>query len=202
VTTRSLPPPAPYQQAPGPLAECLIALAGTPDDSSWIEPQLVGIAQLAADLVAPVSHASVTAYRDDTVTAVATGATGSDVARMSLSIPLFAGRGISIAALNLYGRDAGAMAALTDAVRAAFDPDVSPCDLRHRDLDPGGAGLVAGIAGAFAVRAVIQQAMGLIIVESHRTADSAYLLLRLRAAETGHTLVDTAAALIAEHQWR
>jgi hypothetical protein len=36
---------------------------------------------------------------------------------------------------------------------------------------------------------------------THRTADAAYLLLRIRAAETGATLTDTAAAVITERQW-
>jgi AmiR/NasT family two-component response regulator len=51
------------------------------------------------------------------------------------------------------------------------------------------------------VRAGIQQAVGVIMANTHRTAEAAYLILRLRAAETGATLTDTAAAIIAEQQW-
>jgi hypothetical protein len=40
-----------------------MALAGTPDDSSWIEPEPVGIAQLTAELVTPDGCASVNADR-------------------------------------------------------------------------------------------------------------------------------------------
>jgi AmiR/NasT family two-component response regulator len=58
--------------------------------------------------------------------------------------------------------------------------------------------LVAGIAGAFAVRAVIQQAVGVIIAGTQRGAEAAYLSLRRRAVERGFTLPDTAAAVIAE----
>jgi hypothetical protein len=60
-----------------PLTACLIALAGTPDDASWIDSQLITIAQLSADLIAPVRHASITAYRHD---AVATVAASSEIA--------------------------------------------------------------------------------------------------------------------------
>jgi len=72
VTTWSQPPPVPGPRAPSPLTACLTALAGTPDDASWIASQLVTIAQLSADLIAPVAYASITAYRDDAVTTVAT----------------------------------------------------------------------------------------------------------------------------------
>jgi AmiR/NasT family two-component response regulator len=54
--------------------------------------------------------------------------------------------------------------------------------------------------GAFAVRARIQQAIGVIMATSHRTADAAYLELRMRAAEKGTTLADTATAVITEQQ--
>ena len=248
MTARSQPPSAPFQRSPSPLVQCLTGLAGTPDDSSWIGRQLDTIAQLAADLVAPVSYASITAYRDDACTTVAASSqvalavdeaqyrdrdgpclkaldSGAPVAvpdlvttmrwpgfreaayglglRASLSVPLFAGRGSAIAALNLYGRDAGAMAPLIAAVRAAFEADapaVDP-DRDQRRLDDGSAGLVAGIAGAFAVRAVIHQAIGVIIADTERPADAAYLVLRLRAAESGLTLSDVATAVVAEQRW-
>src|SRR4051812_38176842 len=66
--------PDPAEQPPvgNPLAACLIALAGTPDDTSWIDCQLLTIAQLSADLVGPVAYSSITAYRDDGLTTVAT----------------------------------------------------------------------------------------------------------------------------------
>jgi hypothetical protein len=249
---QSPPPPAPGPQVHNPLAQCLSALAGTADDSSWIGCQLIGVAQLVVDLVGPVSYASVTAYRDDALTTVAAS---SDIAlavdeaqyadragpcvstleagsphgvpdltttvqwpgfrdtasalglQASLSIPLFAGRGTSIAALNLYSRQAGAMSGLIAAVRDAYDlhaahPHASGSTLDRHDLDCGRADLLAGIAGAFAVRAVIQQAIGVVMADGHRTTDAAYLVLRLRAAETGVTLLDAAQAVIAEQQWK
>ncbi|HEX8631472.1 MAG TPA: GAF and ANTAR domain-containing protein [Catenuloplanes sp.] len=51
--------------------ERLVALAATPDDASDIDARLVTIAQLAADLVTPVSYASVTAERAGAFTTVA-----------------------------------------------------------------------------------------------------------------------------------
>jgi len=241
VTTWSQPPPVPYPQAQSPLTACLTALAGTPDDASWIASQLVTIAQLSADLIAPVAYASVTAYRDDAVTTVATSSeialavdqaqydsqagpcldaldTASPIAvpnvaatmlwpgfrdsayrlgiRASLSIPLFAGRGTAVAALNLYGRDPNSLAPLTAAVWAAYDPHRPGTSPPDHGLDHGGEALVAGLAAAFTVRARIQQAIGVVMAARHRTPDAAYLILRLRAAETGATLTDTATAII------
>jgi ANTAR domain/GAF domain len=245
VTTPSQQSPLSYPAPPSPLTECLIALAGTPDDSSWVACQLTTIAQFSADLIDPVDYASVTAHRDDAVTTVAASShiaaavdqaqyadqvgpcldaldTGApipvpDVAatmkwpgfrdrafrlgiRASLSIPLFAGRGIAIAALNLYGRDPATLAPLTVAVWAAYDPHSADTSLQDDSLGHGGAALVAGLAGAFAVRARIQQAIGMVMAATRRTADAAYLFLRLRAAETGTALTDVATAIITEQQ--
>jgi hypothetical protein len=117
--------------------------------------------------------------------------------RASLSIPLFAGRGTPVAALNLYGRDAVAMTVLTAVVWGAYQaPDATTADAAWNDLDAGSAELVAGLSGAFAGRAVIQQAIGVVMAGTHSTADAAYTALRLRAAATGRTLTDTAAAAV------
>jgi hypothetical protein len=222
-----------------------VALAGTPDDSSWIDTQLTAIVQLAADLVGPVSHASITVHRDGGYTTVAADGDielavdevqyadqrgpcldaldgGAPTAvpnipatmawpgfreaaqglglRASLSVPLFAGHGSPVAALNLYGRDAGAMAALTAAVWSAFDTSGHAAG-GASDLDAGSAALVAGLVGALGVRDVIQQAIGVLLSEQHRSTDAAYLALRLRAAETGRTLTDIATEVIAERLW-
>lgn len=248
MTARSQPPSTPDQRARGPLAQCLIGLAGTPDDSSRIIGQLDTITQMAADLVTPISYASITAYRDDAYTTVAassevalavdraqyqdrdgpclsaldagTPVTVPDLVttmrwpgfrevafglglRSSLSVPLFAGRGSAIAALNLYGRDPDAMAPLTAAVWSVFHADGPAPDPRRDDprLDDGSAGLVAGIDGAFAVRAVIHQAIGVIIAGARCSADAAYAILRLRAAEGGLTLSGVAAAVVADQRW-
>lgn len=247
MTIWSQQPPVPHLPAEHPLATCLIALAGTPDDTSWIDCQLLTIAQFSADLITPVAYSSVTAYREGAVTTVATSNdialavdeaqyddqngpclealdTASPVAvpdiaatirwpgfrdsayrlgiTASLSIPLFAGRGTAIAALNLYSHDRNGLAPLTAAVRTAYDPRFS-----SDTTDPGGClghggqALIAGLVGAFAIRDRIQQAIGMVIATTHQTADAAYLVVRTRAAETGTTLDDTANAIIAEQQW-
>jgi hypothetical protein len=55
----------------GPLAEAIIALAGTPDDMPSIDVHLNMLVQLAADRVAAADYASVTALHDDAYTTVA-----------------------------------------------------------------------------------------------------------------------------------
>lgn len=245
MTTGSQRSSVPYPHVHSPLTACLTALAGTPDDASWIDCQLVTIVQLSADLITPVAYASVTAYRDDAVTTVASSSeiaravdqaqyddqdgpcldaldTASPVAvpdvaatmrwpgfrdkayrlgiRASLSIPLFAGRGTALAALNLYGRDPATLAPLTAAVWSTYDPYDPGASPNPRALDHGGEALVAGLAGAFAVRAQIQQAIGAIMAATHRTADAAYLALRMRAAETGTKLTDAATAVMADRR--
>jgi hypothetical protein len=222
------------------LDDTLVTLAGTPDDHSGVEGQLIAIAQLSAARIAAVSYASVTARREG---AYATVAASNDIAvavdeaqyadqagpclealatakplavpdiavtmrwpgfrdaayrlglHTSLSIPLFAGRGAPIAALNLYGRDPATMTALTAAVWATYD-EAAPTGLDLPGLDPGGAELVAGLTGAFAVRATIQQAIGIIIAAEHTTPDRAYAILRLRAAEAESSLLDSAQEVI------
>ncbi|MFB9359873.1 GAF and ANTAR domain-containing protein [Actinoplanes nipponensis] len=117
----------------------------------------------------------------------------------SLSIPLFAGRGLPVAALNLYGHDPAAMAPLSAAVLDAYEesPERLPAGPRG-DLGAGAQALVDGIVGAFAVRATIQRAIGMIIAERRTNPDLAYALLRSRAAETTGSLIGVATSLVTE----
>ncbi len=241
MVTRGERPSAAYRHARSPLTQCVVELAGMPDDSSQLDTCLVSIARLTADLVAAVSYASVTARRDG---AYATVAASSEVAvavdeaqyaeqsgpclntldvgsitavgdigatmtwpgfrdtafalglRASLSIPLFAGRGDCVAALNLYGHDPTTMAALTAAVWSTYEAEGSPPGPGD-SLDTGGTDLVAGLAGAFGIRALIQQAVGIVIADREGNADGAYLVLRTSAAESGKSLLDTARSVIA-----
>jgi hypothetical protein len=188
-------------QVRSPLADCLVALAGTPDDSSWIDAQLTGIAHLAADLIPEVRSASVTAAYGDVGAVLASSTDVADDGSPSLSVPMFAGRGTVIALLNLYGGDPRGMAVLARAVRSAYEPGPLTAVPDDALLDSGASALVTGLVEAFAVRATIQQAIGILILDARRTADIAYLLLRMRAAATGIALPDTAAAVIAEKQW-
>jgi hypothetical protein len=241
MTTPPGRPTDPAQPPPSRLAETLSALAGTPDDASHIDELLITIAQLAADVVEPVSYASVTANRAGAPTTVATSsqlALEVDLAqyadgagpcldalsdgkpvdvpnvaavmawpgfrdtawrlglRASLSLPLFAASGAPIAALNLYAHDPGPMTALTRRVWALYD------GTGHNDRLPavqdGSRQILAGLAAAFDIRAVIQQALGTIMARHQVTADTAYLILRAKAADTGATLTATATAAIQE----
>ena len=119
--------------------------------------------------------------------------------RSSLSIPLFAGRGMPVAVLNLYGRDPAAMAPLSAAVLAAYDqaPEGQP-PLPPDELCPGSQDLIAGLAGAFAVRDTIQQAIGMVIADRRTNADLAYALLRAQAAESTGSLLEVATAVVAD----
>lgn len=116
----------------------------------------------------------------------------------SVSVPLFTGSGQTIAVLNLYSRDATAMAPLIVGVWAVYDPD-RPLPHEHEDLPPldaGGEELLAGFAEALTVRATIQLALGVIMGRHHMTAEDAYLRLRLQAADTGIPLLAAANAVI------
>jgi hypothetical protein len=228
--------------ARGPLAEIIVALAGTPDDVSCIDVQLDRLVRLAADTITAADYASVTAVRDgvySTVAASSALATAVDRAqyadddgpclqaldqdtpvavrdasttmrwpgfrdaarrmglRASVSIPVFTGSGAAVAALNLYGRATAAMAPLIVGVCAVYDPDrpMSFDDLGLPPLDPGGEDLLAGFAEALEVRATIQLALGCIMARTG-TAQDAYVDLRLRAVETGASLLDAANAVI------
>jgi hypothetical protein len=115
----------------------------------------------------------------------------------SVSIPLFTGSGTTIAVLNLYGRDAGAMAPLIAGVWAVFDPDKPlPTDDRQ-PLDAGAEDLLTGFAEALSVRATIQLALSTIMTRTGAGARQAYLQLRLHAAEAGVSLPGAAGTVVA-----
>jgi hypothetical protein len=213
-----------------------------PDDASDLDARLVTIAQLAADMVTPVSYASVTAMREDAYTTVAatselalavdkaqyadqggpcldaldrsTPVVVPDIAatmawpgfrdaafqvglRASVSVPLFAGSGVPIAVLNLYGHETGPMAELAGRVLAAYDADqAQSVEPDPQEWDPGSQDLIIGLNEAFAVRSCIQQAIGVVIHQERCTPESAYVILRARSSETGESLFGIASALV------
>jgi hypothetical protein len=222
------------------LAGTLVALAATADDASIVDVHLTQVARLAADTLAAVAYASITAWRGHGYTTVAasselawavdqaqyTDQAGPclhslqtaapvgvpDIAatmswpgfyraahglglHASLSIPLFAGSGTPIAVLNLYGRDTAAMAPLIAGVRTVYTRQAPPAGNRP-DLDDGARQLLTGLAQALTVRVTIQQAIGVLMARNDRNAAETYRQLRLRAAETGNSLADTATALL------
>ncbi len=245
MATPSASPPRPDRPGSS-LTDDLITLAGTPDDGSAVPALLRSITQFAADLLPPVSYASVTVHRDGDFVTVAMSSemalavdeaqyaddsgpcldtlrTGKPTAvpridttmnwpdfraeahrlglHASLSIPLFAGRGTPIAALNLYGHDTEALAPLSAAVLATFensgDGDGDGEDEPWFDeLDPGALDVLDGLTGAFAVRTRIQLALGVIMAADHASADAAYAVLRSRAATTGLSLITAAESVL------
>lgn len=119
--------------------------------------------------------------------------------RASLSIPLFAGSGAPIAALNLYGRDHAAMRQLIDAVLTVFEIGDDECECVSPVVsDDGARELVTGLTEAHALRATIQRAIGVIIGRENCTAAMGYRVLRARAADADTTLSRTAMGLLAE----
>ncbi|GIF45271.1 GAF and ANTAR domain-containing protein [Actinoplanes xinjiangensis] len=223
------------------LAGTLIALAATADDASIIDVHLTQAARLAADTLAAVDYASITAWRGQGYTTVAASselALAVDQAQYadragpclhsletatpvgvpdiaatmswpgfyrsahelglhaSLSIPLFAGSGVPIAVLNLYGRDTATMAPLIAGVRTVYTGRPPPTG-NQPGMDTGAHQLLTGLAQALTVRATIQQAIGVLMARNERNAAETYRQLRLRAAETGDSLIDTATALLA-----
>jgi hypothetical protein len=115
----------------------------------------------------------------------------------SLSIPLFAGSGATIAALNLYSSRTGSLSTLADAVWAAYEPDVED-RWDHDALDAGSRELTAGLIGAVALRTMIQRAIAVLAAEDSDTT-RAYLTLCTLAAEAGTSLTDTAAHVIEQN---
>lgn len=90
------------------------------------------------------------------------------------------------------------MAALTAAVWATYD-DTTPVVPGLPPLDTGGSELVGGLTGAFAVRATIQRAIGILARGQRSVPARADVTLRLRAVDAEVSLLDTAHTIIAGH---
>lgn len=114
--------------------------------------------------------------------------------RASISVPLYDGRGTTIAVLNLYGRDDAAMAPLiTGMARLYATARELELDIGGPPLsDPGAQELLTGYAGALSVRATIQLAVDVLADSS----DDAYTELYTRAAQDETSLSVAAAAVL------
>lgn len=108
--------------------------------------------------------------------------------RASLSVPLFAGSGKPIAALNLYARDPAALAPLSSAVIVVFHAPEDGSFPAPQRLDQGSAQLISGLTAGLAVQHRIQVAIGLLMGQQKVSADLAYVLLRERAATADRSL--------------
>lgn len=125
--------------------------------------------------------------------------------RASLSVPLFAGSGRPIAALNLYARSVDALAPLRDAVISLFadvegerPPSLSQTHILDLGDDVGGTELLTGVAAAFNIQHRIHVAIGILMHDDDIPADAAYAVLREQAAAAGRTLLATADAMLAK----
>lgn len=112
----------------------------------------------------------------------------------SVSVPLYAGRGDAVAALNVYSHDRAAMAPLITAI-CAVHRDLE-AEISLSGLDTGGQELLAGYTAALGVRATVRLALALISDRNRCSADDAYLSLCIQAGETGTNLGEAAAAVI------
>ncbi|WP_127551456.1 hypothetical protein [Actinoplanes sp. OR16] len=188
-----------------PLAEAVVALAGTPDDMPDLDTRLKRIAELAADRIGGVDYAAIRARPDDGSCVVAVGEAleglgttaiswpgfRDEAAGMGLavvSVPLTTGSGARVATLDLYGSDPAAITALGEGISAAFDPDLPLAE----NLDAGGEELVNGLAEAVCVRETLQLALTLMEGDGE-----AYPRLRLAAADQGVSLLTAATRVIA-----
>jgi hypothetical protein len=113
----------------------------------------------------------------------------------SLSIPLFAGSGYPIAALNMFARDSQALAPLSAAVLGIIDLYDESERPTSSELDEGGAELIGGIIEGLGIQRRIQVAVGLLMAKQSLSAKTAYLLLRERAASHGVSLSQAADAV-------
>jgi hypothetical protein len=137
-----------------PLSAAIVTLAETPDDLPDVDVRRRTIARLAADRIAAVEYAAVSARPDDGHHTVAVssrlaesvdeavgadGGANSGAVTMSwpnfrrsavtmglgvVSVPLFTGSGAAASRLDLYSRDMATMAPLAAGISAAFDPDL------------------------------------------------------------------------------
>jgi hypothetical protein len=112
----------------------------------------------------------------------------------SVSVPLYAGRGQAIAALNIYSYDRVAMAPMITAICAVHgDPDG---EASLSGLDIGGRELLAGYTEALDIRATVRLALELIKTRNHCSADDAYTSLCIQAGAAGTDLAEAATAVV------
>jgi hypothetical protein len=116
----------------------------------------------------------------------------------SVSVPLYAGRGEPIAALNVYSHDRVAMAPLLAriCVLQGLADEEAEGKGGLEELDEGGRELVAGYAESLTIRATIKLALNIIMTDNSCTGDDAYVSLCIRAAQAGTDLAAAAAALV------
>ncbi|MBM0235796.1 GAF and ANTAR domain-containing protein, partial [Micromonospora sp. STR1_7] len=89
----------------------------------------------------------------------------------SLSIPLFAGSGVPVAALNLYSREVAAMRLLIQRVQACYEGGSTQALPR---MDAGSEQLLVGLTGALLTRDLVQRALGVLMARDNVPVGLAY----------------------------
>ncbi|SIM85321.1 GAF and ANTAR domain-containing protein [Micromonospora cremea] len=115
--------------------------------------------------------------------------------RASLSVPLFAGSGVLVAALNLYARDAAGMRLLIQRVQSCYL--AGPTQVLPR-MDAGSEQFLAGLADALLSRDLVQRALGLLMDRDNIALGSAYRRL-VEATEAGAPVTGTANAILRQY---
>jgi anti-anti-sigma factor len=117
--------------------------------------------------------------------------------RASVSVPLFAGGGVPVGVLNLYGREPSALSGLMAGVRAVFAAEQIPANVIDANDDGGARQLLVGLGLALQVRATIQRALGVLMAWDGSGAAQARSMLRERADARGVSLSATATEVLA-----
>ncbi|MEU4561693.1 GAF domain-containing protein [Actinoplanes sp. NPDC023936] len=117
--------------------------------------------------------------------------------RASVSVPLFAGGGVPVGVLNLYGREPFALTDLMTGVRAVFAAEQLPASGIDPGADAGTRQLLLGLGLALQVRVTIQRALGILMASSAIDAAEARRILKERADARGASLSTTAREVLA-----
>ncbi|MET8234285.1 GAF domain-containing protein [Micromonospora sp. NPDC005298] len=115
--------------------------------------------------------------------------------RASLSIPLFAGSGVPVAGLNLYGREVAGMRLLIQRVQACYGGGSTPVPAR---MDAGSEQLLLGLAGALRTRDLVQRALGVLMDRDNVPVGAAYRRL-VEETGSGGSLPGTATAILRQY---
>jgi anti-anti-sigma factor len=115
----------------------------------------------------------------------------------SVSVPLFAGSGMPLGALNLYSRKPSALTGLMAGVHEVFVTERVKAGGIRPDLDTGARQFLLGLAYAWRIRTSIQRAVDVVMARDGCDAGSAYVALRAQSAASGEPLSTVARGMIA-----
>ncbi|MFI1988245.1 GAF domain-containing protein [Actinoplanes sp. NPDC020271] len=117
--------------------------------------------------------------------------------RASVSVPLFAGGGVPVGVLNLYGREPSALSALLAGVHAVFAAEQIPGSALDACDDAGTRQLLVGLGLALQARVTIQRALGVLMAWDGSDAAEARRMLQERATARSAVLSVAATEVLA-----